>query len=62
VIFYSLKPNPIIDPIQTIALAKQAGYKIVIGEIGIENAPSGKDSLPEQQSGKNRGTRCLQPR
>ncbi len=57
VIFYSLQPNPIVDPIQTIAFAKQAGNKIVIGKIGIENTPSGKDSLPEQQSGKNRATR-----
>ena len=62
VIFDPLKPNPIVDSIQAVSFPKETGDEIVIGEIAIENPPSRKDSLPEQQSGKDRTSRHLERR
>jgi hypothetical protein len=59
-IFDSLQPDPIIDPVKTVSFAKQPGDKVVIRKIGIEHTPSRKYALPQEQHRKQRGTRDLQ--
>ena len=51
-VFYPLQPNPIVNPIEGIALAKQARYEVVIREVGMEDSPAGQDPLPEKPAGQ----------
>jgi hypothetical protein len=45
---YSLKPDPVVDPVETIMLANEAGDHIVIGEICIESLPAREDAFPQK--------------
>ena len=56
-VFDSLQPHPVVDPVQTVALAQKTRDKIVIGKVSVESVPAGKETLPQKQTCEKNQTR-----
>jgi hypothetical protein len=61
VVFDSLKPDPVVDAVEAVTLAEQAGDEVVVREVGVEHAPCRKDALPEEENGERRANCRFKP-
>ena len=60
-VFDSLQPDPVVDAVKTVSLVNESRDEIVIGEVGVEDAPRGKDAFPEKKCGKRSEECALEP-
>jgi len=49
VILLALKPNPVVDALEGIAVTKQPPRHVVVWKIGVEAPPGGNEGLPEEE-------------